>query len=85
MDVLQYLAGYVVHKLLIKFKRGKNSNNDLHESIICLLNTMTLKNKEDHVLVRIMDREGLIAVRDEILEIFIAAEKVFHSQNILRE
>ena len=46
---------------------------------------MTLKNKEDHVLVRIMGRGGLIAVRDEILEIFIAAEKVFRSQNILKE
>ena len=46
---------------------------------------MTIENKEDHVLIRIMDRGGLIVVRDEILEIFITAEKVFRSQNILKE
>ena len=46
---------------------------------------MTLENKEDHMLIRIMDRGGLIAVRDEILEIFITAEKVFRAQNILKE
>ena len=46
---------------------------------------MTLKNKEEHVLIRIMDRGGLIAVCDEILEIFIVAEKVFRSQNMLKE
>ena len=67
MDVLQYLAGYVVQKLLKKFKRGNNSISALHQSIVSLLNIMTLKNKEEHVLIRIMDRGGLIAVRDEIL------------------
>ena len=85
MDVLQYLAGYVVQKCLKKLKRGKDSNSCLHQSILSLLNKMTPENKEDHILIRIMDRGGLIAVRDEILEIFITAEKVFRSQNILKE
>ena len=85
MDVLQYLAAYVLQKLLKKFKRGNNSISALHQSIVSLLNMMTLKNKEEHVLIRIMDRGGLIAVRNEILEIFIVAEKVFRSQNMLKE
>lgn len=79
-DSLEYLAGYVIHKLLKKIKNGRLFHTSRNQQFITLLESMLVKNeeeKENQQLISIQDRGGLKAVIKECKSIFSETEKVF--------
>jgi len=77
MDGLQYLCGYVVHKLLKKTWRSSNCKSETSQSVICLLNNLIENDNRSQRLIKTTTRGGLTAVKVEIQQIFILAEEAF--------
>ena len=74
---LQYLAGYVIHKMLKKFKINNTTRN---QKFVAFLERMLVKDekeKDSQHLIATQDRGGLKAVCEEIISIFSESEKIF--------
>lgn len=86
MDALQYLAGYVVSKLL---KKAESRNNDSFENqaIISILSSAKAADISKLRLVDALNRGGLCPITSECENVFLIAEKMFRdntSQGNLR-
>jgi len=80
MGGLQYLSGYVVHKLLKKVKNQKNYLTKECQLVIQLLSTFLTKDVSGQALIEATSRGGLTAVTRNMHQIFIAAEEKFREE-----
>ena len=77
IDGLQYLCGYVVHKLLRKTWRSSTYKSETSQSVICLLNNLIENNNRSQRLIKTTNRGGLTSAKVEIQQIFVLAEEAF--------
>lgn len=74
---LQYLAGYVVKKILRKIKNHRDYKTSQSQAMIAALNSMTTKNFDDQKLIKTLTRGGLTAVNKQAQFIFRTVEEHF--------
>ena len=76
---MQYLAGYVVHKLYLKHRNLKNYKTKTNQQTITLLKACQLDPaKQIHAkLVKALTRGGLWCVNEHVEKIFLISEKYF--------
>ena len=77
VDGLQYLSGYVIHKLLKKTKAKSNYNSVDNQAVIVILENATQKNDSNQILVCVQNRGGLTAVTDNCQQLFRRVEEQF--------
>ena len=66
MDGLNYLAGYVIQKLMKKFKKHRDKKQAEKQAVICLLDSAIEKDStNDHI--NTLSRGGLITVTEHCL------------------
>ena len=75
VDGIQYLAGYVVRKLLKKATKSKGENSDFANILVSVLT-----NANDQTLINIQTRGGLTAVNRECQLIFFKSEEIFRAE-----
>ena len=76
---MQYLAGYVVHKLYLKHRNLKNYKTKTNQQTMTLLKACQLDPaKQIHAkLVKALTRGGLWCVHEHVEKIFLISEKYF--------
>ena len=74
---LQYLAGYVVFKLLKKIEKCKEYNSPENQCTVTILSGMRTEDFANQKLIHSLDRGGLYAVTPECQALFRRAEKHF--------
>ena len=74
---LQYLAGYVVKKMLKKNMQGKNCDSAEKQSTIKILQHAIVDDWEDQKLVNCLNRGGLTSVSLDFQRMFVKAEVQF--------
>ena len=74
MGALQYLAGYVLKKMLKKTLQRKNHDTAKNQAIVRILHHATVDDWEDQKLVNCLNRGGLTAVSIEFQRMFLKAE-----------
>ena len=77
LDGLQYFSGYIISKLLKKSKNSKHYKNEEHQFNIAVLTSMKAKKCVEQKLILSQSRGGLVAVIDEVQNIFKIVEKKF--------
>jgi hypothetical protein len=75
---LQYLAGFVIHKLYVRFHFSKN-NCDFNNICSMVLKACKIDNDETQTLIDAKDRGGLWKVNKKVQTIFKECELVFRS------
>lgn len=76
IDGLQYLAGYVVRKLIKKSRNHKSFKSEKNQFYVTVLESF-LVDVKDQTWIDVQNRGGLSAVNKECEEIFKLAENVF--------
>ena len=78
---LQYLGGYVIHKLYKKFKTSKNWKNKDFQDAIAILEAC--RGAVDHQkLIQSLDRGGLWGISNAIQKLFVLVEKYFRTKTV---
>ncbi|XP_057290251.1 uncharacterized protein LOC130612937 [Hydractinia symbiolongicarpus] len=76
---LQYLSGYIVHKLHTKFCFGKQQSN-VNKQYALVLKYCKIDVDDTQTLVNIRDRGGLWRVNQRTQNIFVKCEKLFRAK-----
>ena len=76
---LQYIIGYVVHKLYSKFKFSKNKDCVCSKQCLSILLCCKIDSDDTQTLINTKDRGGLWRVNETVQNIFIECEKIFRS------
>ena len=81
IKALQYIAGYVIHKLYQKFKlkANKKSMDNYFQQYISILFECKVCSDDTQLLVNSKDRGGLWKVNTTMLNIFMECERIFRS------
>lgn len=75
---LQYLAGFVLHKLFMKFQYSKKRKSSVHyEQYVSILNACKVDDDSTQTLVNARDIGGLWKVNLKMQNIFVNCEKMF--------
>ena len=74
---LQYIVGYVVHKLYTKFKFSRNKDSEYSKQCSSILLCCKTDSDSTQTLINSQDRGGLWRVSDNVLNIFLDYEKIF--------
>ena len=77
---LQYLAGFILHKLHSKFRFSKHVSTDYNKQCISILQACKVDSDVSQTLVNIRDRGGLWRVNSKVQDIFIQCEQIFRSK-----
>ena len=79
----QYLAGFIIHKLYIKFRYSeKHRSSAYYEQYVCILNACKIDHDSSQTLVNARDRGGLWKVNPKTQSIFINCEKIFRKETV---
>ena len=83
VNKLQYLGGYILHKLHSKFRFGKNWSCQYNKECATILEACRVENDASQTLVNIRDRGGLWRVEKRMQTIFSHCEIIFrlHTTN----
>ena len=76
---LQYIVGYVVHKLYSKFKFSKNKDYVYSKQCLSIFLCCKVEFDDTQTLINAKDRGGLLRVNSTIQNIFIQCDKIFRS------
>ena len=74
---LQYIGGYVVHKLYKKYRFCKNKNSEHNKQRATILLSCKVESDSTQSLINIRDRGGLWRINTHVQNIFIECEKIF--------
>ena len=74
---LQYLGGYILHKLHSKFRFGKDWSRQYNKACAAILEACRVENDTSQTLVNIRDRGGLWRVEKRMQTIFSHCEIIF--------
>ena len=80
IGALQYLAGYVVKKMLKKARDSKNYSSIENQSVIGILENAIAEDDTHQPLIHLLNRGCLTAVTDEAFKIFYCAEEKFRAE-----
>ena len=80
LKCLQYVAGFVLHKLHSKFKFAKKWSSSFNRPCIAILQACKTDFDASQTLVNVRDRGGLWRVSEKMQEVFIQCEKIFRSK-----
>lgn len=80
LNSLQYLAGFIIHKLHSKFRFSKTSSSDYNKQCISILQACKVESDDSQTLVNIRDRGGLWKVNKKIQDVFLQCEQIFRSK-----
>ena len=79
LNSLQYLAGFIIHKLHTKFRFSKFSSSDYNKQCISILQACKVESDDSQILVNIRDRGGLWKANKKIQDVFLQCEQIFRS------
>ena len=79
IDALQYLGGYVVHKLLKKTKNSPKYKSEENQAIILVLESM-VDNTREQKLIDSLSRGGLTSISEDCEHIFYKTEELFRKE-----
>jgi len=74
---LQYLAGYVIHKLYTKFRFSKNSASVFNHHCCLILHACKVETDVSQTLIDARDRGGLWKISKRMQSVFLECEKLF--------
>ena len=74
---LQYIAGYIVHKMYTKFKFSNKYKSDHRHQTLSILKACKVEHDDSQTLVNLNDRGGLWKVNKKMQGIFIECENIF--------
>ena len=77
---LQYISGYIVHKLHNKFRFSKSSSNDYNRQCVAILQACKVDSDNTQTLVNARDRGGLWRVNKNMQALFLKSECIFRSK-----
>ena len=77
---LQYIAGYIVHKMYTKFKFSNKYKSDHSQQTLSILKACKVEHDDSQTLVNLNDRGGLWKVNKEMQGIFIECENIFRAR-----
>ena len=77
---LQYIAGYIVHKMYTKFKFSNKYKSDHSQQTLSILKACKVEHDDSQTLVNLNDRGGLWNVNKEMQGIFIECENIFRAR-----
>ena len=77
INSLQYIAGYIIHKLHSKFKFSKNYKSEHNMQTVSILQACKVDCDDSQTYVNARDRGGLWKVNKQAQTIFIECEKIF--------
>ena len=80
IGALQYLAGYVVKKMLKKARNSQNYSSLENQAVIAILVNLIAEDDSYQPLIHLLNRGGLTAVTDETFKIFYCAEEKFRAE-----
>ena len=83
MKSLQYLSGFVLHKMYKKFKIAsrKNLNNNYNLQCCSILHVCKVETDESQTLINVHDRGGLWRANPKIIDLFVQCEMFFESKH----
>ena len=76
---LQYIVGYVVHKLYYKFKFSKNKDCVYSKQCLSIFLCCKVDNDDTQTLINAKNPGGLLRVNSTVQNIFIQCDKIFRS------
>ena len=76
---LQYIVGYVVHKLCSKFKFSKKKDCVYSKQCLSIFLCCKIDSDDTQTLTNAKDQGGLWRVNESVQNIFIECEKIFRS------
>ncbi|XP_065068671.1 uncharacterized protein LOC135693981 [Rhopilema esculentum] len=76
---LQYLAGFILHKLYSKFFYSTKSR-DINQQILSLLQACKVEIDESQTLINALDRGGLWRVNNKVQKVFLRSELLFRAR-----
>ena len=79
---LQYISGYIVHKLHNKFRFSKSCSNDYNRQCVAILQACKIESDDAQTLVNARDRGGLWRVNKNMQALFLKVS-VFSDQKQL--
>ena len=77
--VLQYLAGYIFHKIYKKFTQ-QLKNNEIYMQYCSVLSVGKVHQDEQQILVDAKNRGGLWKVDSHVHNMFLSIEKLFRKE-----
>ena len=80
MKSLQYLAGFVIHKIYTKFRFSKNSASLFHQQCCLILHACKVDTDDSQTLIDARDRGGLWKVSKTMQDIFVECELIFRAK-----
>jgi len=81
MKSLQYLSGFVLHKMYKKIASGKNLNNNYNLQCCSILHACKVETDESQTLINVRDRGGLWRANPKIIDLFVQCEMFFESKH----
>ena len=81
---LQYLSGFILHKLHSKFRFSKSCNHVFNKQCILILQACKVENDNTQTLVvfNARDRGGLWKVNKKMQDVFLHCEIIFRSNTV---
>jgi hypothetical protein len=80
MRSLEYLAGFVIHKLFKKYRFSKNCNSVFNFQSCSILQACKIETDCNQTLVNARDRGGLWRVNAKMIDLFEQCELLFRSK-----
>jgi hypothetical protein len=77
---LQYVSGFILHKLHNKFRFSKNCSNVYNRQCVAILQACKIDSDDTQTLVNARDRGGLWKVNKNMQVLFIKSECIFRSK-----
>ena len=75
---LQYLSGFILHKLYSKFRYSMNRSR--HQQLISILQACKVEHDDIQTLINARDRGGLWRVHTKVEKVFLQAELIFRAR-----
>ena len=80
INCLQYISGYIVHKLHNKFRFSKSCSNGYNRQCVAILKACKIESDNTQTLVNARDRGGLWRVNKNMQALFLKSECIFRSK-----
>ena len=77
---LQYVSGYIIHKLHNKFRFSKSFSKYYNRQCVAILKACKVDVDDTQTLVNIRDRGGLWRVNKLMQDLFLTCENIFRSK-----
>ena len=79
LKCLQYISGYILHKLYNKFRFNKNYLSEFNTQCVTILKACKSDSDDTQTLVNVQDRGGLWKVNYSMQQLFLKCECIFRS------